>query len=505
MRQRRWLERIKDYELEVHYHPGKANVVADALSHKHRCHHITIQSHSACCDPEEPSLWVVPHGRLNNIALIPTIKEDIIAAQRTDVGMGHLRQRMELWEAQSFWQDADGVLWFKDCLMVLKDFELRHKIMDEAHCSRYSIHPGTNKMYQDLKKNFWWTRMKRDIAKYVSECDTCWRIKADHLRPTRNLQPLSIPEWQWENICMDFIVGLPHTSRGYNSIWVIMDRLTKSAHFIPIATTYRVGQYAELYISHIVCYHGIPKTIIFDRGSIFVAHFWEQLHEYLGTHLIRSSAYHPQTDWQIEWVNQIIEDMLRACVLMNDPKWGKHLPLVEFSYNNSYQESIKMSPYEALYGWPYHTPLSWSESDERVIFGPNIVTEAEEKVKQNQANILAAQSRQKSYTDKWHSPLEFEVGDHIYLRVSPMKGVHHFGIKGKLAPRYIGLYPIIDKYGPTSYQVELPVKLSRVHNIFHVSQIKRCLKPPTDMVIKDTIPLESDLMYKSYPIKILDQ
>jgi hypothetical protein len=192
--------------------------------------------------------------------------------------------------------------------------------------------------------------MKREIAKYVSECDTCRRIKADHLRPTGNLQPLSIPEWKWENICMDFIVGLPRTLHGYNSIWVIMDRLTKSAHFIPVVTTYRVRQYTELYISNIVRYHGIPKTIIPDRGSIFVARFWEQLHECLGTHLIRSSAYHPQTGGQTERVNQIIEDMLRACVLTDGPKWDKHLPLAEFSYNNSYQESIKISPFEALYG-----------------------------------------------------------------------------------------------------------------------------------------------------------
>jgi hypothetical protein len=147
MRQRKWLELIKDYKLEVHYHPGKANVVADDLSRKHRCNHITVQPHLSCCDSEEPSLRVISHGRLNNIALIPTIQEDIIAAQRTDVGMGHLRQRMESGEAQCFRQDVDEVLWFKDCLVVLKDFELRRKIMDEAHCSRYSIHPGTNKMY----------------------------------------------------------------------------------------------------------------------------------------------------------------------------------------------------------------------------------------------------------------------------------------------------------------------------------------------------------------------
>jgi hypothetical protein len=187
------------------------------------------------------------------------------------------------------------------------------------------------------------------------------------------------------------------------------------------------------------------------------------------------------------------------------PKWDKHLPLAEFSYNNSYQESIKMSPFEALYGRPCRTSLSWSESGERVIFGPNIVTEAEEKVKQIQANILVVQSRQKSYDAKKRSPLEFKVGDHIYRQVFPIKGVHRFGIKRKLAPRCISPYPIIDKYGPTSYQVESPVKLAGVRNVFHVSQLKRCLKPPADVVIEDTIPLEPDLTYKAYPIKVLNQ
>jgi hypothetical protein len=187
--------------------------------------------------------------------------------------------------------------------------------------------------------------------------------------------------------------------------------------------------------------------------------------------------------------------MLCACVLNYGPKWDKHLPLAKFSYNNIYQESIKMSPFEALYGQSYHTPLCWSESGERVIFGPDLVTKADEKVKQIQENILTTQSCQKSYNDKRQHPLEFDVGDHVYLRVSPMKVVHHFGIKRKLAPCYICLYPIIDKYGSLSYQVELPSKLSGVHNVFHISQLKRCLKPPTDIVVEDTIPLEPDLTY----------
>ena len=159
--------------------------------------------------------------------------------------------------------------------MVPKDFELRKKILDEAHNSRLSIHPGSNKMYQDLKQRLWWTRMKREIATYVSECDICRRVKAIHLRPAGTLQPLSIPEWKWEDISMDFIVGLPRTQKGYDSIWVVVDRLTKSAHFIPVSTRYSTKRYAELYVERILCLHGIPKTIISDRGSQFTARFWE--------------------------------------------------------------------------------------------------------------------------------------------------------------------------------------------------------------------------------------
>ena len=199
-------------------------------------------------------------------------------------------------EVMCFREDGDGVVWFKNRLVVPKNHELRRKILDEAHKSKFTIHPGSNKMYQDLRKRFWWTRMKREVARYVTECDVCRRVKADHLRPPDPLQPLSIPAWKWDDICMDFIIGLPLTSKKHDSIWVIVDRLTKSAHFIPVATTYRVSKYAELYIENIVRLHGVPKTIISDRGTQFVARFWEQLHQSVGTVLIRSSAYHSQTD-----------------------------------------------------------------------------------------------------------------------------------------------------------------------------------------------------------------
>jgi len=351
---------------------------------------------------EKMNLAIVSEGTLANITITPTLRDQIVAAQKNDVGMDKIRQ----WlgendpQVQCFHQDSEGVLWFKNRLVVPKDLELRKRILDEAHLSRYSIHPGSNKMYQDLRQRLWWTRMKREIAQYVSECDICKRVKASHLRPAGLLQPLTIPSEKWEDISIDFIVGLPKTAKGYDSTWVVVDRFTKSAHFIPVKTGYKSHQYAELYIARIVSLHGIPKTIISDRGSQFVARFLEQLHAALGTQLIRSSAYHPQTDGQTERINQILEDMLRACALTYSQKWDECLPLAEFAYNNSYQESIKMAPFEALYGQRCRTPLNWSEAGVRNFFGPDMVREAEEQVQLIQKNLKAAQSRQKSYVDK---------------------------------------------------------------------------------------------------------
>jgi hypothetical protein len=209
--------------------------------------------------------------------------------------------------------------------------------------------------------------------------------------------------------------------------------------------------------------------IISDRGAQFVAHFWEHLQASLGTKLIRSSAYHPQMDGQTKRANQILEDMLRACVIHYDKSWDKCLPLAKFSYNNSYQSSLKMAPFEALYGRRHRTPLSWSQTGERKIFGPDLVIKAEEKVRVIQENLRVAQSRQKSYFDKRRKPLQFEVGDHIYLRVSPIKGVQRFGLRGKLAPRYAGPYEVTEICEPMAYRVQLPPPLAAIHDIFHVS------------------------------------
>ncbi|GJZ76430.1 putative reverse transcriptase domain-containing protein, partial [Tanacetum coccineum] len=263
---------------------------------------------------------------------------------------------------------------------------VRIVIMDEAHKSRYSVHPGVDKMYYDLRDMYWWPRMKRDIATYFSKCLTCAK--------------------EWENITIDFITKLPRTRSGHDAIWVVVDRLTKSSHFLAIHEDYSTKKLARLYTDEIIARHGVPVSIILDHDARFTPCLWQTFQKALGTRLDMSTTYHPQTDGQSERTIQTLEDMLRACVIDFCGSWDVHLPLVEFSYNNSYHTSIRCAPFEALYGRKCRSPLLWAEIGEGSLIGPELVQETTDKV----------------------------VGDCVMLKVSPCKGVVRFGRKGKLAP-----------------------------------------------------------------------
>jgi hypothetical protein len=250
---------------------------------------------------------------------------------------------------------------------------------------------------------------------------------------------------------MDFIMGLPKNQSGYDSIWVTVDQLTKVAHFISVKTIYSRPQLAELCTSRIVCLYGVPKKIVSDRGTQFTSKFWERLHKTLNTQLRFSYAYHPQTDGQTERVNRILEDMLRACALQYGRSWDKSLPYAEFSYNNSSQECLSMAPFEVLYGRRCQTPLFWSEAGEQKVFEPDVLQEAEKQVRMVRENLRVAQSRQKSYADHRRRELSFEVRYFVYLKVSPMRGLRHFKVRGALAPRFIGSFQILEKRGEVAY------------------------------------------------------
>ncbi|GJU66120.1 putative reverse transcriptase domain-containing protein [Tanacetum coccineum] len=278
-------------------------------------------------------------------------------------------------------------------------------------------------MYQDLKKLYWWPNMKAEIATYVSKCLTCAKVKAEHQKPSGLLQQPEIPEWKWEKITMDFVSGLPRTPSGYDSIWVIVDRLTKSAHFLPMKKTDSIEKLAQLYLKEIVCKHGVPTSIISDRDSLFTSRFWKSLQEAMGTQLDMSTAYHPETDGQSERTIQTLEDMLRACVIDFGGSWDRHLPLVEFSYNNSYHASIKAAPFEALYGRKCRSPVCWSEVGDSQLTGPELVRETTEMIVQIKNRLLTARSRQKSYADVRRKPMEFQVGDMVMLKNFPFLGI----------------------------------------------------------------------------------
>ncbi|GJR30797.1 putative reverse transcriptase domain-containing protein [Tanacetum coccineum] len=318
--------------------------------------------------------------------------------------------------------------------------------MDEAHKSKYSVHPGADKMYYDLRDRYWWPGMKKDIAEYISKCLTCLKVKAKHQRPSGLLQKPEIPVWKWEGIAMNF--------------------------------DYKMDRLARLYLNEIVARHGVPISIISDRDSRFTSRFWQSMQEALGTCLDMSTAYHPQIDGQSERTIQTLEDMLRA---------------------------VRCAPFEALYGRKCRSPIMWAEVGEGQLIGPELVQETTEKISQIKDRLKAARDRQKSYADKRRKPLEFSVGDYVLLKVSPWKGVVRFGKKGKLAPRFVGPFEIIEKVGSVAYRLDLPEELNGVHDTFHVSNLKKCLADPTLQVPLDEIRVDDKLNFVEEPVENLER
>ncbi|GJU05521.1 putative reverse transcriptase domain-containing protein [Tanacetum coccineum] len=389
MRQRHWIELFSDYDCEIRYHPGKENVVADALSRKERVKPKRV--------------------RAMNMTLQSSIKDRILAAQKdaSDESTRLQRGLDEMIEPRN-----DGALYYLDRIWVPLKGDVRILIMDKAHKSKYSVHLGADKMYYDLRDRYCWSGMKKDIAVYQPE----------------------IPKWKWKRISMDFVTKLSRTSSGHDVIWVIVDRLTKSAHFLPMREDYKMDRLARLYLNEIVARHGVPVSIISDRDSHFTSRFWQLMKEALGTKL----------DINFRGI------------------WDVHLPLVEFSYNNSYHSSVTCASFEALYGRKCCSLIMWAEVGEGQLIGPELVQETTKKISHIKNRLKAARDRQKSYADKKRKPLEFSISDYVLLKVSPWKGVVRFGKKGKLAPRFVGPFEIIERIGPVAYRLDLPEELDGI-------------------------------------------
>ncbi|VVA39016.1 PREDICTED: retrotransposon, partial [Prunus dulcis] len=425
LRQRRWLELIKDYECTIEHHLGRANVVADAFSRK--------------------SSGLVAYLRGRYVPLMIELRK-----LRVELGVdeqGALLATLQVESADRTHCSVrnDGALMVGTRLYVPNDEALKREILEEAHSSAFAMHPGSTKMYHTLREHYWWPFMKKEIAEYVRKCLICQQVKAERQKPSGLLQPLPIPEWKWEHLTMDFVFKLPRTRNKHDGVWVIGDRLTKSAHFLPVRANYTLNKLAKLFIDEIVRLHRVPVSITSDRDPRFTSRFWTKLHETFGTQLQFSTAFHPQTEGQSERTIQTLEDMLRACVLQFREDWDEKLPLMEFAYNNSYQASIRMSPFDALYGKQCRTPFYWDEVGEHRLEVADDVEWTKEQVKIIRERLKTAQDRQKSYADNRRKDLQFEIGDWVFLKLSPWKGVVRFGRRGKLSPRYIGPHEIVER------------------------------------------------------------
>ncbi|KAI3754401.1 hypothetical protein L1987_54184 [Smallanthus sonchifolius] len=381
MRQRRWVELLNDYDCEIRYHPGKANVVADALSRK-------------------------DHVMLHCIQIQTDIQNRILEAQHVSVTEGNMYEEMSCGVELLLETKPNGLLYYLNRIWVPDRYDLRTFLMNEAHKTRYSIHPGADKMYQDLCQQYWWPGMKKNIALYLAKCLTCSK-------------------------------------------------------------------------------------------------FWKSLQTALGTRLDLSTAYHPQTDGQTESTIQSLEDMLRACVIDFGGNWDSHLSVIEFSYNNSYHTCISMAPFEALYGRKCRSPICWNEIGEAQITGPELIQETSDKIIQIRDNIRVSRIRQKSYADKRRKPLEFQVGDLVLLKVSPWKGVIRFRKKGKLAPRNVGTFKILERIGKVAYKLELPASLSNVHPTFHMSNLKKCLANENLHIPLDDVRIDETMHFVERPVEIM--
>nr|GEY93058.1 putative reverse transcriptase domain-containing protein [Tanacetum cinerariifolium] len=335
----------------------------------------------------------------------------------------------------------DGTLCWNNISWLSCYGELRTLIMHESHKSKYSVHLGFDKMYQDMKLLYWWPNMKADITTY-------------------------------DNITMNFVTKLPKIQSGNDTIWVVVDRLTKSAHFLPMKETDPMDKLARLYLTEVVTRHGIPVSIICDRDPRFTLNFWKAFQKAMDTRLDMSTAYHPKTDGQSERTIQTLEDMLHACVIDFGNGWERHLPLVEFSYNNSYHASIKAAPFEALYGRNYRSPVCWAEVGDAQLTGSELIYETTEKIVQIKQRIQDARDRQK---------------------------------EGKLNPRYIGPFKVLAKVGTVAYRLELPKLLSIVQSTFYVSNLKKCLSDEPLAISLDEVHIDDKLRFVEEPVEVMDR
>lgn len=471
LRQARWMELLQEYNIYVDYLPGKANVVADALSRRPDYLNMLIAEQ-------------VPDNQVEAVAL----NEELIKKIKDAYGLTEESKRIMDAVAHSTtspYREENGLYYKNDRVYIPEDEALRQLIISEHHDSMLSGHLGQDKTLELVQRSFFWPLLELYVRSYVETCPVCALSKNENKKPAGLHQPFKIPKRNWQVVSLDYVTGLPKTDRGNDCMLVLVDKLSKFLVIVPTTTKATAKETARLYFDHILCEHGLQEVLISDRDPRFTSEFWTELHKLLGTKLNISTAYRPQTDGQTERANRTLEEMLRSYCMDNQNDWDLYVKPVAFAYNNSKNSSTNETPFYMNYGFHPTLPQTLQLQSSRNQGATDMATRMQDTMKKASEALTKAIASQTQYVNAHRRDIVLTVGDLVYLKTKNLAVADDE--KVKLRGRFAGPFKITKKISDVAYQLQLPSNW-KIHPVFHVDKLK---KAPDGLRLEDhNIPEE---------------